>query len=47
MTVPSGLALPYYGKEIVMISKWIPDHATNVLISYMVFVSDIKKTSKA
>ena len=41
MTVPSEYAFLHYGKELVKLAYCILDHITNLLISYMVCVSDI------
>ena len=43
MTIPSEFTLLHYGQEIVMIPHCILHLVTNLVISYMVFVSDIQK----
>ena len=43
MTIPSEFTLFHYGQEIVMFHNCILDLVTNIVISYIVFVSDIQK----
>ena len=43
MTIPSEFVLLHNGTEIVMLADLTCDLITNLLISYMVFVSDIQK----
>ena len=47
MTVPAEFALLHYGKEIAMLVDCILDLITDLLISYMVCVRDIQKSSIA
>ena len=42
MTMPYEFALLHYGKEIFVLANCIQDLFTNLLISCMVFVSDVQ-----
>ena len=47
MTIPSQFTLLHYEKEIVMIADCTMDLVTYLLISYMIFESNIQKLPMA